>query len=113
MATDPVCGMTVRPEAAAATLLQNGETYHFCSRGCLEKFRQDPARYIGGPKPGEHHRHAHTAEHPLAPVSAPALAPPGTGTAQYTCPMHPEIVRDGPGFCPICGMALEPRTGVP
>jgi Cu+-exporting ATPase len=28
----------------------------------------------------------------------------------YTCPMHPEIVRDGPGSCPICGMALEPRT---
>jgi P-type Cu+ transporter len=29
---------------------------------------------------------------------------------EYTCPMHPEIVRDKPGPCPICGMALEPRT---
>jgi Cu+-exporting ATPase len=29
---------------------------------------------------------------------------------EYTCPMHPEIVRPGPGDCPICGMALEPRT---
>src|SRR5262245_41562750 len=29
-------------------------------------------------------------------------------TSQWTCPMHPEIVRDGPGACPICGMALEP-----
>jgi Cu+-exporting ATPase len=29
---------------------------------------------------------------------------------EYTCPMHPEIVRDQPGACPICGMALEPRT---
>ena len=29
---------------------------------------------------------------------------------EYTCPMHPEIVRPGPGNCPICGMALEPRT---
>jgi Cu+-exporting ATPase len=34
-------------------------------------------------------------------------APAGT---KYTCPMHPEIVRDGPGSCPICGMALEPLT---
>src|SRR5258706_3417787 len=30
--------------------------------------------------------------------------------AEWTCPMHPEIVRHGPGSCPICGMALEPRT---
>jgi P-type Cu+ transporter len=29
---------------------------------------------------------------------------------EWTCPMHPEIVRDVPGACPICGMALEPRT---
>ncbi len=33
-----------------------------------------------------------------------------TGGGGYTCPMHPEIVRDSPGNCPICGMALEPRT---
>ncbi|HEY8181576.1 MAG TPA: copper-translocating P-type ATPase [Thermoanaerobaculia bacterium] len=29
---------------------------------------------------------------------------------EYTCPMHPEVLRDAPGFCPICGMALEPRV---
>ena len=29
---------------------------------------------------------------------------------EYTCPMHPEVIRDAPGFCPICGMALEPRN---
>ncbi len=42
----------------------------------------------------------------LEPV-APAV--PATGT-EYVCPMHPEIVRKEPGACPICGMALEPRT---
>jgi len=31
-------------------------------------------------------------------------------TGEWTCPMHPEVVRDRPGACPICGMALEPRT---
>jgi Cu+-exporting ATPase len=37
----------------------------------------------------------------------PTPVPQGT---QWTCPMHPEIVRDAPGNCPICGMALEPKT---
>src|SRR5438067_1464137 len=31
-------------------------------------------------------------------------------SGQFTCPMHPEVLRDAPGFCPICGMALEPRV---
>jgi Cu+-exporting ATPase len=39
-------------------------------------------------------------------------APPAPAGTQYTCPMHPEIVRDAPGDCPKCGMALEPM-GVP
>ena len=34
---------------------------------------------------------------------------PASAAAQWTCPMHPEVVQDGPGSCPICGMALEPR----
>jgi Cu+-exporting ATPase len=34
----------------------------------------------------------------------------GPLVAEFTCPMHPEILRDAPGFCPICGMALEPRV---
>jgi Cu+-exporting ATPase len=42
----------------------------------------------------------------LEPVTIEA---PATRT-EWTCPMHPEIVRPGPGACPICGMALEPRT---
>jgi P-type Cu+ transporter len=42
------------------------------------------------------------------PVRAGAGA--RSAAAEWTCPMHPEIVRDRPGACPICGMALEPRT---
>src|SRR5690606_40657425 len=40
----------------------------------------------------------------------PAAGPPG---AEYVCPMHPEVVAERPGSCPICGMALEPRMPVP
>jgi P-type Cu+ transporter len=90
MATDPVCGMKVDPNAGRPSYDHAGDTYHFCSEGCRTKFAADPDRYLtkrGDPKP----------------------APKGT---LYTCPMHPEIVQEGPGHCPICGMALEPM-GVP
>ena len=50
-----------------------------------------------------HHPHAMGA--PVAP--APASGQPGT---IWTCPMHPQIEQDHPGACPICGMALEPKT---
>jgi Cu+-exporting ATPase len=79
--------MTVKLNAGKPTRQYKGETYHFCSQRCHDKFAADSARY-------------------LEPASAPVESvPPGT---KYTCPMHPEIVRDGPGDCPICGMALEP-----
>ena len=45
----------------------------------------------------------------MSPPSA-GPAPPAGGPVQYTCPMHPQIVRDAPGNCPICGMTLEPRA---
>jgi len=83
---DPVCGMTVDP-ATSKHRFQHGETtYHFCSAGCQTKFEANPAKY-------------------LAPKAAPVPAKPG---AIYTCPMHPQIRQEGPGTCPICGMALEP-----
>ncbi len=86
--TDPVCGMTVDPAAPkGGTAEHGGVTYGFCNPRCREKFLADPQHY-------------------LAPAAA-SPAPPGT---TYTCPMHPEIVRDAPGPCPICGMALEPMT---
>jgi Cu+-exporting ATPase len=91
---DPVCGMDVDPAHAAGSLAHGGETYSFCSRGCLEKFRADPGRYLGTRAKGGHPGHAEEV--------APGVL--------YTCPMHPEVVRDRPGPCPICGMALEPMT---
>ncbi|KAB2911315.1 MAG: cadmium-translocating P-type ATPase [Kofleriaceae bacterium] len=89
--TDPVCGMKVSPSTPHRTH-HGGHDVLFCSARCREKFEADPARYM-------------TAE-PAPPTPVPAAA----AGVEYTCPMHPEIVRDGPGTCPICGMALEPRT---
>ncbi len=54
-----------------------------------------------------HGAHAgHHAHHGAAPPRRLDPSQP----VEWTCPMHPEIVRDAPGSCPICGMALEPRT---
>jgi Cu+-exporting ATPase len=85
---DPVCGMTVDPRSAAGSHQHGGKTYYFCSKHCLHAFKADPEKYLK----------------PAAPE------PPSAG-AQYTCPMHPEIVRDGPGSCPKCGMPLVPIAG--
>ncbi|MGR3452604.1 heavy metal translocating P-type ATPase [Pseudooceanicola sp.] len=85
-ATDPVCGMSVERATAAHMSKHEGQRVYFCSAGCQQKFEAAPATYLGD-------------------LPAPEAMPKGT---QYTCPMHPEIVRDGPGDCPICGMALEP-----
>jgi len=84
---DPVCGMTVEPASAAGHHTHAGTTYYFCSLHCRDRFAADPARYLSA----------------QAPAPATPAAP-----GKWTCPMHPEIVRDGPGACPICGMALEP-----
>ena len=100
---DPVCGMEVAPERAAGHEPNEGTTYYFCSAGCLAKFRADPARYVAAGKP-----QGRGAATPVA--SAPAAPLPSAGAAEWTCPMHPQVIRSGPGTCPICGMALEPRT---
>jgi Cu+-exporting ATPase len=84
---DPVCGMTVDPAHAAGSSNYRGQTIYFCGLHCKKKFDADPAAYAG---------------------DAPPLVAEAAG--DYTCPMHPEVVRDAPGSCPICGMALEPRT---
>ncbi|WP_163269569.1 heavy metal translocating P-type ATPase [Chelativorans alearense] len=89
-AKDPVCGMDVERATARHFHRHEGEGYYFCSAGCAEKFTAEPKRYLG---------------------DRPAPEPMPKGT-KYTCPMHPEIVTDAPGSCPICGMALEPM-GVP
>jgi Cu+-exporting ATPase len=90
--------MDVDPTGAAGSHTYAGTTYFFCSPGCLEHFRANPAAYLPSPS-------SPPPATPPAP-SAPA-APAGT---LWTCPMHPEIVRSEPGSCPICGMALEPRV---
>ena len=97
-ATDPVCGMTVNPATARSADVR-GETYYFCSEGCRTKFVADPDKYLSGAAKDHHHHGA-----PAIPASA---VPAGS---KWTCPMHPEIVKDGPGDCPICGMALEPMV---
>ncbi|HYB05621.1 MAG TPA: heavy metal translocating P-type ATPase, partial [Methyloceanibacter sp.] len=91
MATDPACGMMVDPKAGGPSYEYKGESYYFCSEGCRSKFAKEPERFLG--KKGE-----------------PEPLPKGT---LYTCPMHPEIVQEGPGHCPICGMALEPMDVPP
>ncbi|MEZ5347112.1 MAG: YHS domain-containing protein [Pyrinomonadaceae bacterium] len=86
---DPVCGMTVDPENAAGSFEFENNLYYFCAQNCLTKFRQNPNLYLSENKKDTHE-------------------PANEGT-EYTCPMHPEIIRIGPGSCPICGMALEPK----
>ena len=87
-AKDPVCGMTVATKAGGLHASFDRETFHFCSEKCQQKFKVDPWFYASG----------RAARRKTATKN----------DVQYTCPMHPEIVRDGPGACPICGMALEP-----
>jgi Cu+-exporting ATPase len=84
---DPVCKMRIEDKDAAGTTTYKGITYYFCSRHCKERFDEDPDAFLGKEVP----------------------EPPKTG-AIYTCPMHPEIEQEGPGSCPKCGMALEPRA---
>ena len=87
--TDPVCGMTVDLDhPKGGRVLYEGREIGFCSPNCRAKFEANPRRF-------------------LAPKKAEPAPAPG---AEWTCPMHPEIVRNAPGSCPICGMALEPRT---
>ncbi|WP_315750489.1 MULTISPECIES: heavy metal translocating P-type ATPase [unclassified Bradyrhizobium] len=83
---DPVCGMSVDPATSTHRFDHQGHTFHFCSAGCRTKFAAEPDKYLGEREP-------------------PPEMPAGT---IYTCPMHPEIRQEGPGTCPICGMALEP-----
>lgn len=92
IATDPVCGMTVDLTAGKPRHEYDGETYHFCGQRCCDRFAGDPEHYLSG-----------------AHLNAAEDAPAGT---MFTCPMDPEIIQEGPGSCPICGMALEPM-GIP
>ncbi|HLN98309.1 MAG TPA: heavy metal translocating P-type ATPase [Pyrinomonadaceae bacterium] len=112
-AIDPVCGMTVNPKAAAGSFEYNGNTYYFCSRHCLERFSNDPQIYLDKATQPMMVTPAGTQRAKSTPPAREVTSKPAsdkTTKTEYTCPMHPEVVRDAPGSCPICGMALEPRT---
>ncbi|MBL9083491.1 MAG: heavy metal translocating P-type ATPase [Planctomycetales bacterium] len=106
---DPVCGMTIDAETAADKQQFRDENYYFCARRCGDKFRSDPNWYLTG----EHGNRLEACcghEHDQRPIHGSTKTAPNaalTGPAEYTCPMHPEVVSDKPGACPKCGMALE------
>jgi P-type Cu+ transporter len=104
---DPVCGMVVRPEAPLRTTFE-GETYRFCGPRCLERFGKEPRKFLDRTAPQATGTPA--GHHVAAGVQAPAAPASPAAAAVWTCPMHPEIIADQAGACPICGMALEPRT---
>ncbi len=84
---DPVCGMQVDPDTSPHHARVDGQDWYFCSARCRERFVAEPQRFLDPSS------------------SAHAAVPEGT---LYTCPMDPQIVQQGPGTCPLCGMALEP-----
>jgi Cu+-exporting ATPase len=89
-AVDPVCGMEVSPSSAAGTATYQGTPYYFCSHKCLGRFKADPEKFLAAGR---------------CAAGREAAAEGGV----YTCPMHPEVRQEGPGACPVCGMALEPE----
>ena len=94
--TDPVCGMSADEEGKFIHYKHDGKDYYFCSEHCLTTFKADPDKFTGKQEEtplGLKHTHA--------------------GGQVYTCPMHPEVEQEGPGSCPKCGMALEPKTPMP
>jgi P-type Cu+ transporter len=118
---DPVCGMNVNPATAKYKYEHDGEhhekTSYFCCAGCLEKFKADPAKYLGPRSSGlvtlgsvapnlvkpSSIKPSLIKPSPAPPTSA---SPPAAGGA-YVCPMCPEVRESKPSACPSCGMALE------
>lgn len=91
--TDPVCGMQVTADSEYKFEIA-GKPYYFCCGGCRDSFAEDPDAYLSGSSVGSS----------------------CTGTddsAMYTCPMDTEVFQQGPGPCPICGMALQPVAPAP
>ena len=94
--TDPVCGMSTDQEGKFIHHQHDGKSYYFCSEHCLTTFKTNPSKFTG--------------EKDETP---PAVNHTHDRSRVYTCPMHPEIEQQGPGSCPKCGMALEPKIPMP
>src|SRR5437762_589950 len=107
---DPVCGMMVAAEKAAAKIEHAGNTYYFCSTRCAERFSDEPEKFLAAPGTAGMEQGPAHAEHDAARHSGATASRAATDEKKirYTCPMHPQIIQIGPGSCPICGMALEP-----
>ncbi|HEX4642040.1 MAG TPA: heavy metal translocating P-type ATPase, partial [Candidatus Acidoferrales bacterium] len=119
---DPVCGMIVDPESAKATYECAGTKYYFCCAGCEEKFTLDPAKYLTpvtlvdifpvstntAQMPRAANGSASKASRQADKIAAVSGAAAEGASCEYTCPMDPEVLQQGPGDCPKCGMALEP-----
>ncbi|MCH7939803.1 MAG: heavy metal translocating P-type ATPase [Candidatus Marinimicrobia bacterium] len=108
MFKDPICGMIVTEETAVGTRDWEGVTYGFCSQHCRDTFAADPAGSIALAK--QNYPHFFGGDKDMAAHEAQDSDQADDEGAGYTCPMHPEVVQSSPGACPICGMALEPRT---
>ncbi|MGE5808854.1 MAG: heavy metal-binding domain-containing protein, partial [Nitrospirota bacterium] len=121
---DPVCGMSMEKQDAAAAYTFQGKTYHFCSTSCKDKFEKDSGSYMRGEKPG----HGPAAKPDPSPEKneqksgscptcdrdvIPGESHEHAAKSEWTCPMHPEIRQAGPGSCPKWGMALEPVEPLP
>ncbi len=99
---DPVCGMDVTTDSKHQ-FKHGDKTFYFCCNGCLTKFKAAPENFLDEAKKSAssgccHHEH-----------SAKAPAGAASQDAEYFCPMCPEVSNIGPGTCPSCGMALEPK----
>jgi YHS domain-containing protein len=92
--------MQVDPASSAGSFDHEGTVHHFCSVRCLDKFKNDPDRFLIREKPQ------------AAATKGSVLAPLAAAAPSYTCPMHPEIRQDHPVSCPKCGMALEPLAPI-
>src|SRR5437879_3272966 len=107
---DPVCGMMVVPQKAAAKVEHSGKTYYFCSTKCSERFSRSPEKFlpVSESVKMDHIGQSRASKERGEMPQATAAHTDGKKKIRYTCPMHPQIVQIGPGSCPICGMALEP-----
>jgi Cu+-exporting ATPase len=107
--------MTIDPGRAKSRVERSGKTYFFCCEGCAKKFSAEPAKYLTSElKPTRaadaeslHSSATHAQKASIA--TRPAASPVPLSSANYICPMDPEVRENCPGACPKCGMALEPE----